>query len=119
MPTTMTTPSSPGSAAKWATLANPALTGFEIATSRTFVERDRRQHVRTKRQLALLADDATARVDQLNILQHHELDGARARLARGQVARNLGSSVVLDQHAVADQVVQLGVVRHREPAISR
>ena len=44
----------------------------------------------------------------------HELDGARARLARRQVAGDAGSGVVLDRHAMADQIVQLRVVRHAE-----
>src|SRR5215467_7747174 len=92
-----------------ATAGNSAL--LEIAPARAFVERDRREEVRAHRQLAGLADDVALGVDELGLRQHHELDWARARLARRQIAGDPRSGVVLDRDAMADEIVQLRVVR--------
>src|SRR4051812_29656528 len=91
---------------------------LEIAAARTFVERDRGQDVGAQRQLAGFADDPAARIDQLGLAEHRELDRARARLARRQVAGDPRSGVVLDGHAMTDQVVKLRVVRHSGASIT-
>src|SRR4051812_44778867 len=109
MPTITTMFSSRGSAARWAS----PLRRLDIATARTFVERDRGQHVRTQRELAGLAQDPPARVDQLGFLEHDKLDRARAGLARGEVTGDLRSGVVLDHDPMTDEVVELRVIRHR------
>ena len=86
---------------------------LDVATARTFVERDAGQHVRAHRQLGGLAQHATARINHLRVREHHELDGARRRLARREISADACAGVVLNSHAMADEVVQLRVVRHR------
>src|SRR5262245_10601627 len=92
---------------------------LEIAPARTLVERERCQYIRAQRQLALLAHDAAARVDQLGLRDDAELDLTGRRLAGRQIAGDAGSGVVLEGHAMADQVVELRVIRHAGFPISR
>ena len=83
-----------------------------LASARPLVEVDPGEDVRAHRQLVELLHDATARVNHLDARQDGELDPARGGLDRAQVAGDGGTGVVLDAHLVADEVVELRVVRH-------
>src|SRR5690349_22285079 len=111
MPMTTTTCSSRGSADDSASL-------LELAAARAFFERDRRQDVRAHGELARLAQHAAARVDQARVGEDRELDRAGARLTRREVPGDPGARVVLDGDAMADQIVQLRVIRHRAAYIT-
>ena len=90
----------------------PELFERQVAAARALVEADAGQDVRAQRQLLGLAHDLAGRVDQLDIGQHDELHGARRRLARREVSADPCSGVVLEVDAVADQLLELRIVRH-------
>src|SRR5689334_16182773 len=90
----------------------PACESAEVAAARALVERDRRERVGAQRELAGLAHDAALRIDELGVGEHDELDRAGGRLAGRQVPRHPRTGVVLDGDAMADEIVQLRVVRH-------
>ena len=85
-----------------------------VAAAWAFVARNAGKRVGANRQFACFANNFAFGIGQLHIGKHNEFHRASRRLARREVPSDACARVVFEGDAMANEIVEFAVIRHRK-----